>query len=593
MFRQFRKIAIMAFLFHVTVICHAADGSTISGSRLLILISGLIGGLGLFLMGIKMMSDSLTLSTGDKIRELLAKLTHNNIVSLLTGIITTMIFQSSTATTVMLVSFVNSRLMKFRNTVAVIFGAAIGATVTIQLIAFRLTDYSLTIIAIGFILYVISKKPNIRGISVTIVGFGILFLGMQLMSDSIEPVKDSEWIKNSLAGLEKPMAGILIGTVLTALIQSSSAFIGILIVLSGQGLITLNAAIPMIIGANIGTAVTAIIASAHGSRESKQVALAHTLFKTFGALLIVWFIPPFAELIGKITPAGEELPGRMIANAHTVFNVLIAIVFLPFTNLFAKLIQRLIPYREEKHDAPSTWYIDHGMLHNPSLALDLARQEVMRMMEIAQRMTEDIIIPFMEKNCNVLKRIHDREKELNFLRDAVNKYLVQIIRQSITAHQVQEAYQMLYAIDEYEQIGDVLSVNLVDKAEKWCAAGFNFSEEGKKELLDFHQKTLKMLYQSYTTFSRSNQPVAISDARKSKISYNQFRQEFFELEKQHYNRLKMDIEESVESSRTHMELIGSFKIIGSHATNIARIILKENTNGGKPTNRGQLEGSAQ
>jgi phosphate:Na+ symporter len=163
----------------------------------------------------------------------------------------------------------------------------------------------------------------------------------------------------------------------------------------------------------------------------------------------------------------------------------------------------------------------------------------------------------------------------------------------VTTHQVQEAYQMLYALDEYEQIGDVLSINMVDKAEKWCASGYSFSEEGKKELQDFHQKTLKILYQSYTTFAHGNEPVAISDARKSKTSYSHFRQEFFELEKQHYNRLKMDIEGSVESSRTHMELIGSFKIIGSHATNIARIILKENTNGGKSPNRGKLERSAQ
>jgi phosphate:Na+ symporter len=225
------------------------------------------------------------------------------------------------------------------------------------------------------------------------------------------------------------------------------------------------------------------------------------------------------------------------------------------------------------------------MLHNPSFALSLARQEVLRMMEIAQRMTEEIIRPFMDKKCEILNKIREREKEMNFLRDAVNRYLVQIIRQDVTAHQVQEAYQMMYAVDEYEQIGDVLSVNLMDKAEKWCSANYSFSEEGKKELLDFHQKTLNILYQSYTTFSRGNEPQAVADARKSKSSYSHFRQEFFELEKQHYTRLKMEIEESVDSSRTHMELIGSLKIIGSHATNIARIILKENTNGGKSPNR--------
>lgn len=589
MIRQFRLIAILSVILISALQCQAADSEPLNGSRIVLLISGIVGGLGLFLMGIRMMSESLTKSTGDKIRDLLARLTHNNVVAFIIGIITTMIFQSSSATTVMLVSFVNSRLLKFRDTVAIIFGAAIGATVTIQLIAFRLTDYSLTIIALGFILYVVSKKQNLRSISITILGFGILFLGMHLMSQSIEPLRNQQWFTQALLNLEHPATGILIGAALTALIQSSSAFIGILIVLSGQGLITLSAAIPLIIGANIGTAVTAIIASANGSRESKQVALAHTLFKLAGALIIVWFIPAFTDFIERLTDSSSA---RQIANAHTVFNTIIAVLFLPFTNLFSRLVQRLLPYREEKHLAPSTWYIDHNMLHNPSLALILARQELMRMMEISQRMTEEIIVPFMEKKCEILQKIHDREKEMNFLRDAINNYLVQIIRQDVTSHQVEEAYQMMHAVDEYEQIADVISVNLIDKAEKWCASNFNFSEEGKKELQDFHHKTMNILYQSYSIFGRGNKHEAVVDAKKSKMNYSQFRQEFFELEKQHYNRLKMDVEESVESSRTHMELIGSMKVIGSHATNIARIILKENKNG-KSANRGKLEGSAE
>jgi len=591
-FRQFPKIALSAILFLPALYCHASDGQVMDGSRLVLFISGMIGGLGLFLMGIKMMSDSLTRSTGDKIRDLLARLTHNNLVAFLIGIITTVIFQSSSATTVMLVSFVNSRLMKFRDTVAIIFGAAIGATVTIQLIAFRFTDYSLSIIAIGFLLYIFSRKQSIRSISITILGFGILFLGMNLMSESIEPLKNSEWFDRTLVNLEDPFFGILIGAALTALIQSSSAFIGILIVLSGQGLISLNAAVPLLIGANIGTAITAIIAAANGSSESKQVALAHTVFKIVGAAIIVWFIPRFVELIESLTP-GDDAVGRQIANAHTVFNTIIALLFLPFTNGFSRLIQKILPYRAEKHVAPSTWYIDPNMLHNPSLSLSLSRQEVMRMMEIAQRMTEEIIVPFMERNCMILEKIREREKEMNFLRDAINKYLVQIVRQDVTSNQVEEAYQMMYAVDEYEQIGDVLSVNLMDKAEKWCANNYNFSDEGKKEILEFHQKTMNILYQSYSTFSRGNKQEAIANAKKSKITYSHFRQEFFELEKQHYNRLKMDVEDSVESSRTHMELIGSLKVIGSHATNIARIILKENKNGSKSTNREQLEGSAQ
>jgi len=376
---------------------------------------------------------------------------------------------------------------------------------------------------------------------------------------------------------------------------------GVLIILGGQGLITLNAAVPMLIGSNMGTAVTALIASAGGSREAKQVALAHTLYKVIGSLIIIWFIPPFVKLVVDVSPVAKGLGSealyaaipRQIANAHTLFNVAIALLFLPFTDPFAKWVCRLLPLREEKHEAPSTWYLDEGLINSPALALSVARQEVLRMMEVTQRMTEEIMIPFLERKSEILDKIRGQEKEVNFLRDAINSYLVRISRQDVTPGQVQEAYQMMYAIDEFEQIGDIVSVTLVDKAEKWCKNNYNFSQQGRQELQEFHQKTLNLLYQTYTTFREGNRKWAIKGAKKSKDQYNQYRKQFFELEKQHYDRLKMEVEDSIESSRTHMEIIGSLKIIGSHATNIARIMLKEEKNGSESANRSQLERSTE
>jgi phosphate:Na+ symporter len=557
--------------------------------------------MGLFLMGMKMMGDSLTKSTGSQVRQLLIKLTQNRFLAFLTGIFTTMVFQSSTATSVMLVSFVNSRLMKFTNTVAMIFGAAIGATLTIQLIAFRLTDYSLTLVAAGFILYLISRQPKFRSISLSVIGFGILFLGMGLMSESIEPFKNMEGFTGFLSKLEHPLAGLLAGACMTALMQSSSAFIGILIVLSGKGILTLEAAVPMIIGANIGTAITVVIAAIGGSKESKQVALAHTLFKVIGALIIVWFIPAFVHFIVKISPHSGLLPGvpvaadlpRQIANAHTVFNTLIAFVFLPFTAMFARFVQRLLPAGAEKHPSLATWYIDDNLLRTPDLALRMARQEVLRMMEIAQRMAEDIISPFMDKKSEALVKIRIREEEINYLRDAINGYLLKIVRHDLTSSQVQEAYQMMFAIDEFEQIGDVIAGSMAEKAEKWCNRDYHFSREGKVEILDFHLKTLKILYRVYATFEASDQKGIRKEARKSKMKYSQFRKIYFDLERQHYERLRLEVEESVDSSRTHLEIIGALKNIGSHATNIARIMLKEKPNGSESSNRSQLEGSSQ
>jgi len=599
MFHHYRNLSTGILLFGSALGVFAAgplapDHTT---GRWILIFSSLVGGLGLFLMGIRMMSDSLTHSTGNQIRDLLARLTRNKYAAFLAGIFVTMVFQSSTATTVMLISLVNSRLIRFVSTVGIIFGAAIGATVTIQLIAFRISDYALSIIAVGFLLYILSKQQKIRSISLSIIGFGILFLGMNLMSQSIEPFRSTDEFAWILSGLEHPLAGILVGALLTALIQSTSAFIGILIMLSGQGLISLAAAVPLLIGANIGTAVTAVIAAAGGSRESKQVALAHTLFKVTGALMIVWFIPLFSQLVILISPSADQVAGggsytdlpRQIANAHTVFNTVVALVFLPFTNLFARLVTRLIPLRNEVPVKLSTWYIDEGLLPAPALALGVARREVLRMMETAQRMTEDILIPFMERNTEVLSKIKDREEELNYLRDAINRYLVKIVRQDLTAKQVQEAYQMMYAVDEFEQIGDVLAVTMWDKAESWCRSPYHFSAQGREEILDFHLMTLKILYHTYRTFQEAD----LKSARKSKEKYSHFRKMFFELERKHYERLRMEIEESVESSRTHMEIIASLKVIGSHATNLARIMLKEEKNGGESTNRRKLEGHSE
>jgi phosphate:Na+ symporter len=550
-----------------------------SAGGLIMLVTGLAGGLGLFLMGIKMISDSLTKSTGNEMRDLLARLTHNKYLAFLSGIFITMVFQSSSATTVMLVSLVNSRLIRFVNTVGVIIGAAVGATITIQIIAFKITDYALVIITAGFVAYIISKQPRSRNYSLAIIGAGILFLGMSLMSQSIAPLRSSETIIRSLLQLENPWLGILAGALLTALLQSTTAFMGIIIILAGQGLLSLTASVPLLLGANIGTAITAVIASIGTSRESKQVVLAHTLFKTIGALIIVGWIPQFVMLVTAISPGGMDAAGaediamapRQIANAHTAFNILVALVFLPFAGPYSRLIARLLPVKDKKQDSLSTWYIDEGMLHSPSLALSLARQEVLRMMEVAQRMTEDIIVPFMEKNSASLKQILKREEELDFLREAINGYLVKIVRMNLTSNQVEEAFQMMYAIDEYEQIGDILSGSLFEKAEIWCGRKVYFSAMGREEILDFHLKTLKILYQSYRAFKGTD----IKEARKSKESYSHFRKQYFELEKQHYERLKEDIEGSAESSRTHLEVIASLKGVGSHATNIARILLEE------------------
>jgi len=545
------------------------------------LLIGLIGGLGLFLLGMKMLSDGMQQAAGDNMRSLLSKLTNSRFLAVGVGAFVTMVIQSSSATSVMLVSFVQSGLMKFGQTLGIILGADIGTTVTAQLIAFKLTDYALLMVGIGFGIQFFSKKGKIRNIGKTILGFGILFFGMHIMSESMYPLRSYEPFIESLLKLENPLLGLLIGTIFTALVQSSSAFIGILIVLSTQGLLSLEAAIPLLLGANLGTAITAILASINTNREAKKVALAHTIFKVIGVLLFIWWIPSFAEIIENISPKGtpgmtdiahlaEVLP-RQIANAHSLFNVALTITTLPFTRIFTRFIDRILPAETAPvEEVFKLKFLDEKNLPTPALALNLAKQEVIRMGYNTLEMVSDIILPYFTKDTTVIKNIESKEKKVDFLRGEINSYIMQITRQDIHEGRIQEAFQIMYAVKEFEQIADIISKSLVKKAFEWAESNLDFSAEGKRELMDYHQRTVKQINRAIKVFSEVN----LKKAKEMKEKYKKYRSLAIELERQHYGRLKDDVEESIESSEIHLELMSSLKVITSHATNIARILLE-------------------
>jgi phosphate:Na+ symporter len=550
-------------------------------SWIILMTAGLLGGLALFLLGLNMLSDGLQKSAGEKMRSMFERLTDNRLKAFLAGIVMTVMVQSSSATTVMLVSFVNSRLMRFSQTIGIILGASVGATITAQIIAFRLSDYALLIIGVSFLFYIALKRQKYRDISYAVMGFGIVFFGMYIMAQAIEPLQSMKGLVSLFTTLEEPVPGILVGILLAAVLQSSSAFVGILIIMGSQHLVTLSAAVPLLIGASLGTCVTAVIASLGSSRESKQVALAHTLFKATGALIMVWFIPQLVSLVEGISTGGaygetsrsfsSAVMARQIANAYTIYNLIIALLFMPFTRAFGRLVTRLLPAREVKAEALKTWYLDTNLLTTPHLALAVARQEILRMIQVTHRMAEEIIIPFIEKKPEIIDKVVQREEEINFLRDEINAYLVKISRKEISAGLVEEAYFMMYTVNEFEQIGDIISTSLGEKARWWCRSDFTFSAAGKEEIRHFHLQTLKLLYYAFGMFREFNRTKAI----KMKSKYEEFRDLYIDFEKQHYQRLKQEVEESIDSSKTHLEIITSFKNIGSHATNIARVMLKK------------------
>jgi phosphate:Na+ symporter len=574
----------------------ADSPSDISWGFLLI---GLCGGLAFFLYGMEKMSEGMKKSAGNKMRSILAALTKNRVIGLLVGAFVTMVIQSSSATTVMLVSFVQAELMSFTQSLGVILGADIGTTITAQLIAFKLTDYALLMIAVGFAMRMFAKNDNIRHAGDVILGFGILFYGMKLMSDAMKPLRTYPEFINMMKGLENPLLGLLLGTLFTALIQSSSAFTGIVIVLAQQGLITLEAGIPMIFGANIGTCITAWLASIGTTREAKRVALAHVLFKIAGVLLFIFWIPSFADIIRAVALNFGSDTARQIANAHTIFNVSLGLVFLPFTAIFANLILRIFPEKvEEKGLKPATWHLEEGSISTPAIAIDLARSEISRMAKLLERMLRAIIIPFMS-DANLIKKqglpkeeinllleeiptrdeiypqltllegLDMREEKIDFLEEKIGDYLIQIGRQELSDRQANEVFSMTSIVNDMESIGDIIHRIMIPLIAKKQALATDFSEEGKEELMIFHVKICKQISRLRDFFAEIDPQKALEIMAKE--------EQYLNLEAKYRNRhLQRFLQQRKETAQTHevhMELLDLLKQINVYAGNIAKTIL--------------------
>lgn len=556
------------------------------------LVFTLLGGLALFLFGLEQMSEGMKKTAGDKMRTILSALTKNRLIGMTVGAFITMVIQSSSATTVMLVSFVQAQLMTFVQSLGVILGAAIGTTITAQLIAFKLTDYALLMIAVGFAVRMFSKKETVKHIGEVIMGFGILFFGMKLMSDAMKPLRTYAPFIDLLKGLEKPLLGLLVGAVFTALIQSSSAFTGIIIVLAQQGLLTLDAGIPLIFGANLGTCVTAGLASIGATREAKRVALAHTLFKVGGILLFILWIPSFADIIRSISPSSDAIgieklavaTPRQIANAHTLFNVSLAFIFLPFTILFSKLILKILPEKKgEKGLTPVTWHLDDAAISTPAFAIGLAQTEISRMAKISKRMLNAIIIPFItdeEKRDEIYPKlslregIDMREEKIDFLEDKVTEYLFRIAREELSKSQASEVYVMMSIAKDMESIGDVVHRNLVPLIDKKYKLKKDFTKTGKKEIEDYHLRVMKQMSRLETAFAEYD----FNKAKKILKKEAKYRELEAGYRMAHLERVQKEKTKSIVTHEIHMELMDMLKQIHVYLRNIAQAIIDLNQN---------------
>ena len=551
------------------------------------LVMGLFGGLSLFLYGMDKMSDGMKKAAGDRMRNILAALTRHRIVGLTLGAFVTMVIQSSSATTVMLVSFVQAGLMGFAQSLAVIMGANIGTTITAQLVAFKLTDYALAMITIGFLMNLFSKQESIKHLGQALLGFGILFFGMKLMSDSMKPLRTFEPFIGLMEGLENPIYGLLIGALFTGLIQSSSAFTGIVIVLAQQGLLSLDAGIPLIMGANIGTCITAGLASIGTIRGAKRVAIAHVLFNLGGVFIFIWFIPQLADLVRWMSPVAHatgveklamETP-RQIANAHTIFNLTVGLVFLPFTSFLATLILKILPDEEiEKGIVPVTWHLDNSQVSHPAVAIELARTEMLRMIKILGRMLDVFLRPFLgdEKEpdryypqLSLMEGIDMREDKINFLEQNVSKYLFSISRQELSDIQAAKVFSMMSMVKDMESIGDIIHGRIKLLVEKKRKLKEPFSEQGQNELTDFHVRVMKQISRLRSAFSKEKSKKIEKVIRKDQ----KYRDLESEYRMRHLERVKSERADSVATHDLHMELMDLLKQINVYTGEIAKNIV--------------------
>ncbi|WP_212524736.1 Na/Pi cotransporter family protein [Actibacterium sp. MT2.3-13A] len=442
----------------------------------LALATGLVGGLALFLFGMDILAQALKQVAGDYLKALLARMTRNRFLGLTAGALVTAVIQSSSVTTVLLVGFISAGLMSMSQSVAMILGANIGTTVTAQILAFKVTALALPILSAGFFVSFLATRADFREYGRIALGMGLVFFGMSIMSDAVSPLRSYPPFLDVMASLESPAMAALVGAGFTAIVQSSSATTGILIVMAGQGLVGLEPAIALALGANIGTCVTALLAAIGKPREAVRAALVHTLFNVVGVVIWIGFTDQLAGLARAISPVRPDLDGvarslaevpRQIANAHTFFNVVNALVFIGFTPQITRLVERLVPMRPPKIEpryAPR--HLDPQLLGVPAIALDAARLEILRLGALVREMYAAAFPTLLTGSPLQIDRLRVMDRPVDLLHREILGYLRQISLGDLTSEQSELLMAYMKIANDLEHIGDQIAIGMVTSARK-------------------------------------------------------------------------------------------------------------------------------
>jgi len=530
------------------------------------IVISLIGGLGLFLFGMNYMGEGLQKAAGNKMKSLLAALTKNNFTGLLVGTLVTAVIQSSSATTVMTIGFVNAGLMNLNQAVGIIMGANIGTTVTALLVSLDITKLATLFVGIGVFVYLASKKRKVKNIAEVVIGFGILFVGMDLMKGSMEPMKNSQLFIDAITKLDNPILGILIGFAMTAVLQSSSATTGLLIAVSASGGITLEMAYPVIFGQNIGTCVTAMLSSIGANKTAKRAAVIHLLFNIIGTLIFMIFLRrPVQMIVYDIIPS--YVP-QQIAVAHILFNIINVIILFPFSKYLVKASELIIKGSEQDDKENIVKYIDQRLLATPPIALAQASKELLRLGHMVQEQFEISADAFSNKNENSVYKVFEIEKRVNTLTKLILEYLVKLDKESLTDDEKDKLVTMMNTLNDIERVGDHAD-NIAELALYQIDNNVSFSGSANQEFIDMYNLTNEVYKLALNALSTIDCDDCNLVLNRDKEIDNMFRV----LRKNHIDRLNNRICEP-NSGVIFLDTISNLERIGDHSSNIATTILE-------------------
>ena len=530
------------------------------------------GGLGLFLFGMELMSDSIEKVAGARLRRILEIFTTNRFMGMIVGIIFTGIIQSSSACTVMVVSFVNSGLMNLYQAAGVILGANIGTTITSQLVSFNLSKIAPLILLVGVVVMMFTKKEKVRKVAEVVVGFGILFVGLSTMSQAMANMKNEPQVVNLLMSLKNPFLATLMGFALTAIIQSSSVTVSIVLLLANQDLLPLPITLYIILGCNIGACATAMLASMTGKKDAKRAALIHLLFNIIGTVIIYIALFVAGDQIVELIKSISADNGRFVANAHTLIKIAQVIMLFPFTGWLVKMTYLIVTGEDQKvgyRESYQLKYIGDKVVFNPATAVVEVIKELERMASLAEENLNRAMNALITLDEEDIEEVYEVEKNINFLNHAITDYLVKINQTTLPIEDLNSLGALFHVVNDIERIGDHAE-NVADAARQRKEEGVSISKEAQKELGDMLEMVNKIIRYAVEMFAKSDE----SHMQEIVTLEDQVDEKERELQKKHVERLTKG-ECSPEAGMIFSDIVSGLERVADHATNIAFAITTE------------------